>query len=150
MQVDGRLDIGQRWGDLVIHSLTENIVQFGSILTPIYFFDGRMFSRWIVTNSTSDRGTVHCRKTRIPWGDQLVICGLYLTQYSHWYVGCEQITTRIVSKIYHQHIEALTRRLTCRHMLAWVQLPEVELGRSDREKASILRHTIERTGNTYG
>jgi hypothetical protein len=36
-----------------------------------------MFSRWTVTNITSDRGTLHCRKTRIPCGDQLVICGLY-------------------------------------------------------------------------
>jgi hypothetical protein len=34
-----------------------------------------MFSRWIVTNITSARGTVHCRKTRIPCGDQLVIGG---------------------------------------------------------------------------
>jgi hypothetical protein len=37
-----------------------------------------MFSRWIVTNITSARGTVHCRKTRIPCGEQLVICGLYM------------------------------------------------------------------------
>jgi hypothetical protein len=36
-----------------------------------------MFSRWIVTNITSARRTLHCRKTRIPCGDQLVICGLY-------------------------------------------------------------------------
>jgi hypothetical protein len=27
-----------------------------------------MFSRWIVTNITSARGTVHSRKTRIPCG----------------------------------------------------------------------------------
>jgi hypothetical protein len=32
-----------------------------------------MFSRWIVTNITSARGTVHCRKTRIPCGDQLIL-----------------------------------------------------------------------------
>jgi hypothetical protein len=32
-----------------------------------------MFSRWIVTNITSARGTLHCRKTSIPCGDQLVI-----------------------------------------------------------------------------
>jgi hypothetical protein len=37
-----------------------------------------MFSRWIVTNIISSRGTLHCRKTRIPFGDQLVICGLYI------------------------------------------------------------------------
>jgi hypothetical protein len=36
-----------------------------------------MFSRWIVTNITFVRGTLHCRKTRIPCGDQIVICGLY-------------------------------------------------------------------------
>jgi hypothetical protein len=41
------------------------------------FFEERMFSRWIVTNITSARGTLHCHKTRIPWGNQLVICGLY-------------------------------------------------------------------------
>jgi len=35
-----------------------------------------MFSRWIITNITSARGTLHCRKTRIPCGNQLVICGL--------------------------------------------------------------------------
>jgi hypothetical protein len=39
-----------------------------------------MFSRWIVTNSTSARGTVHCRKTRIPCKDELVFCG----QYTPW------------------------------------------------------------------
>jgi hypothetical protein len=37
-----------------------------------------MFSRWIVTNITSARGTLHCRKTRIPCVDQVVICGLYV------------------------------------------------------------------------
>jgi hypothetical protein len=37
-----------------------------------------MFSRWIVTNITSARGTLHFRKTRIPCGYQLVICGLYI------------------------------------------------------------------------
>jgi hypothetical protein len=42
----------------------------------ISFFEGRMFSRWIVTNITSASETLHCRKTRIPCGDQLVICGL--------------------------------------------------------------------------
>jgi hypothetical protein len=36
-----------------------------------------MFSRWIVTNITSASGTVHCRKTRIPCGDHLAICGRY-------------------------------------------------------------------------
>jgi hypothetical protein len=37
-----------------------------------------MFSRWIVTNITSARGTLHCRKTRRPCGDQPVVCGLYM------------------------------------------------------------------------
>jgi hypothetical protein len=36
-----------------------------------------MFSRLIVTNITSAQGAVHCRKTRIPCGDQLVVCGQY-------------------------------------------------------------------------
>jgi hypothetical protein len=40
-----------------------------------------MFSRWIVTNIASARGTLHSRKTRIPCRDQLVICGLYKTEY---------------------------------------------------------------------
>jgi hypothetical protein len=39
----------------------------------ISFLEGRMFSRWIITNITSARGTVHCRK--IPCWDQLMICG---------------------------------------------------------------------------
>jgi hypothetical protein len=39
-----------------------------------------MFSRWIVTNITFDRGTVHCRKNRIPCGDHLVICGLSISR----------------------------------------------------------------------
>jgi hypothetical protein len=38
-----------------------------------------MFSSWIVTNITSARGTLHCCKTRIPCGDQLTICGLYMS-----------------------------------------------------------------------
>jgi hypothetical protein len=38
-----------------------------------------MFSRWLVTNITSASRTVHCRKTHISCGDQLVICGLYLS-----------------------------------------------------------------------
>jgi hypothetical protein len=41
-----------------------------------------MFSRWIVTKITSARGTVHCRETRIPCGDQLLICGLYIVARS--------------------------------------------------------------------
>jgi hypothetical protein len=63
----------------VIHSLTANIGQFGLHCNSLvhFFLWGRMFSRWIVTNITSARGTVHCRKIRIPCGDQLVICGLY-------------------------------------------------------------------------
>jgi hypothetical protein len=45
--------------------LTANIGQVGSIVTVLFisFFQGRMFSRWIVMNITSDRGTLHCRKT---------------------------------------------------------------------------------------
>jgi hypothetical protein len=36
-----------------------------------------MFSCWIVMDVTSTHGTFHCRKTHIPCGDQLMICGLY-------------------------------------------------------------------------
>jgi hypothetical protein len=39
-----------------------------------------MFSCWIVTNVTSARGTLHYRKTRIPSGYQLVICGQYKSE----------------------------------------------------------------------
>jgi hypothetical protein len=31
-----------------------------------------MFSRWLVTNNTSARETLHCRKTRIHCGNQLL------------------------------------------------------------------------------
>jgi hypothetical protein len=61
MQMEGRLPIGQRNGDVVIHSLTANIGQFGfwilSTVTVllISFFEGQMFSRWIVMNITSAR-----------------------------------------------------------------------------------------------
>jgi hypothetical protein len=70
MQMDGRLPTDQRQGDVVIHSLTANIRQLGlviSIVTALFtsFFEGRMFSRRIVMNITSVRGTLHCRKTRI-------------------------------------------------------------------------------------
>jgi hypothetical protein len=76
--VDGILTIGQRYGDVVIHILTTNIWQLGSIVNNslLRFSEGRMFSRWIVMNITSARGTLHCRDTRIPCGDQLVICVL--------------------------------------------------------------------------
>jgi hypothetical protein len=79
MQVDGRLPIGHRLGHVVIHSLTANIGQFGRFVTALYlsFSEGRMFSRWIVKNINSARGTVYCCKTRIPCWDQLVICGLH-------------------------------------------------------------------------
>jgi hypothetical protein len=35
MQVDGRLPIGQRQGDVVIHNLTANIGQFGLIISIV-------------------------------------------------------------------------------------------------------------------
>jgi hypothetical protein len=58
----------------VIHRLTANIGQFKhcNSLVHFFFFEGRMFSRCIVTNITSARGTLHCRKTRIFCRDQLV------------------------------------------------------------------------------
>jgi hypothetical protein len=54
MQVDGRLPTAQRQEDVLIHSLTANMGQFGSIVTALFisFFDGQMFSLWIVTNFT--------------------------------------------------------------------------------------------------
>jgi hypothetical protein len=43
------------------------------IVTALFisFFEGRMFSRWIVTKITSARGTLHCRKTRFLAGINL-------------------------------------------------------------------------------
>jgi hypothetical protein len=78
MQMDRRLHMSQRQEDVAIYSLTADIGQFGSIVTALFisFFEGRMFSRWIATNTTTARGALHCRKTRIPCGYQLVICGL--------------------------------------------------------------------------
>jgi hypothetical protein len=52
-----------------------------------------MFSRWIVTNITSARGTVHCRKTHIPCGDQLVICGLYVVLFCVGRSLCDGLIT---------------------------------------------------------
>jgi hypothetical protein len=37
-----------------------------------------MFSSWIVTYIVSARGTLYCRKTSTPCGNQLVICELYV------------------------------------------------------------------------
>jgi hypothetical protein len=53
MQVDGRLHTGQRYGDVVIHSLTANIGHIHALFMS--YFEGRMFSRWIVTNIISAR-----------------------------------------------------------------------------------------------
>jgi hypothetical protein len=66
----------------VTYSLTSNIGHFGFWRVSvralyISFFEGQMFSRWIVTNITSARGTLHCHKTHILCGDQFVISGLY-------------------------------------------------------------------------
>jgi hypothetical protein len=64
----------------VIHSLTANIGHFGSTVTALFisFFDGRMFSRWIVTTITSARGTLLYRITRIPCGCRLTGFQRYL------------------------------------------------------------------------
>jgi hypothetical protein len=53
MQVDGRLPIGQRYGDVVIQSLTANIGHVHALFMS--YFEGRMFSRWIVTTITYAR-----------------------------------------------------------------------------------------------
>jgi hypothetical protein len=51
----------------------------------IYFFDGWMFSRWIVTNFTSVRGTLHCRKTRIPcWINSWSVDCRFAPFYRSW------------------------------------------------------------------
>jgi hypothetical protein len=95
MQVDRRLPIDQRQGDVAIHSLSANIGQYKhcNSVTALFIslFEWRMFSRWIVTNITSARGTVHCRKTRIPCGDQPLIFGLYKNFNSKITVYCASI-----------------------------------------------------------
>jgi hypothetical protein len=64
----------------VNHNLTVNVGELGSIVTAllISFFEGRLLLRWIVTNISFARGTLLCRKTRITYGNQLVISGLYV------------------------------------------------------------------------
>jgi hypothetical protein len=54
----------------VIYSLIANFGYVDALF--ISFFEGRMFSRGIVTKITSARGTLHCSKTRIRCRDQLV------------------------------------------------------------------------------
>jgi hypothetical protein len=76
MLVDGILPIGQRQGDVVIHSLTTNIGHVHALF--ISFFEGRIFSHWILMKIICASGTLHCRKTHIPCGDQLEICALYV------------------------------------------------------------------------
>jgi hypothetical protein len=75
MQVDGRLPIRQRYGEVVIHSLLQSSGSLEALLTALFisFFEGGMFSRWIVTNITFARGTLHCSKSSIPCGNQPVI-----------------------------------------------------------------------------
>jgi hypothetical protein len=64
--VDGRLPTGQRYGDVVIHSLTANIGHVHALL--ISFFDGRMFSRWILTNIALPQNSHSLRgSTRDMW-----------------------------------------------------------------------------------
>jgi hypothetical protein len=50
----------------------------------ISFSEGGVFLRWIVTNITSARGNLHCRKTRIPSGINSR-CGLYYLEYMRLY-----------------------------------------------------------------
>jgi hypothetical protein len=52
-----------------------------------------MFSRWIVKNITFARLTLHYRKTRIPCGDQLVICGQYLTCILYYFNKCNEFVS---------------------------------------------------------
>jgi hypothetical protein len=62
------------------------------------------------SNITSARGTLHCRKTRIPCGDQLVICGLYVCQHKSTHVyacSChspEAHTTRHNANYWERHL----------------------------------------------
>jgi hypothetical protein len=80
MQVDGRLSIVS---DKETYRFIATLQTSGSLSIVkslfISLFEGLMFSCWIVTNITSARGTVHYRTTRIPCGDQLVICGQVVT-----------------------------------------------------------------------
>jgi hypothetical protein len=60
----------------VIHSLAANIGQLKHYNSVVHFFllGVNVFTFDSVEHSA--RGTLHCRKTRTPCGDQLVICGL--------------------------------------------------------------------------
>jgi hypothetical protein len=76
----------------VIHNLTANIGHVQAL--SLAFFEGRMLSRLIVTNITPARGTLHCRKTRIPCRDQLVICGLYIFRIKANYLQSPIVSLR--------------------------------------------------------
>jgi hypothetical protein len=65
-----------------------------------------MFSRCIVTNITYARGSLHCRKTRIPYGDQLGICGEYgFSQEQHM-----SLTIVVVGSVHGADISLATCR----------------------------------------
>jgi hypothetical protein len=76
-----------------------------------------MFSRWIVTNITSARGTLHCRKTRIPCRDELLICGQYTSdsRYARYTVHsdiCAHWNTRATALIFKNNIKLETFQYT--------------------------------------
>jgi hypothetical protein len=66
-----------------------------------------MFSRWIVTNITSTPGTLHCRKTRIPCGDQLLICGQYIDALC----ASNCVSDRKLNRVLDQHDMILRYRM---------------------------------------
>jgi hypothetical protein len=84
-----------------------------------------MFSRWIVTNITSACGTVYCRKTSIPCGDQLGIYGQYVRRERECWRLTEDLysldtrESQSVRRIYifHRHVYPL-----CTHELSSVLL----------------------------
>jgi hypothetical protein len=81
-----------------MHTLTANIGNVHAL--SICFFEGRMFSGWIVTNITSARGNLHCRKTLIPCGDRLVVCGMY-PPVGRWYGMARQKSERAARSVEH-------------------------------------------------
>jgi hypothetical protein len=104
----------------MIHSVTVNIRQFKhcNSLVFISLFEGLMFSRWIVMSITSARRTVHCRKTRILCGDQLLICGQYtISLFPVVATVRGQPDLSMSFRSLPPSLRLPTRRLTCSHRL---------------------------------
>jgi hypothetical protein len=82
-----------------------------------------MFSRWIITNNTCARRTLHCRKTRISCGDQLEICRQYTKQTS--FANCAFNAAPpgyFWLFVFESYIEVLTHIITCHMRTSWIYI----------------------------